>query len=193
MERFYIQSLTLSNYRKFEEKTFRLNPGMNLFIGRNASGKTSVLEAASVILGAYLAAFKEYVPSRFVENISDEDVLRKTNRMIKKLALPEGIRQYPCSVGCEMGWDSNKKEFKRILEKEGGRTKFAGKNPMQPEVTLWERAMKAADGSDEKEVLPLVLYLSSARLWNENSRDDEVVKEGLAAAFKGTKKEYVLG
>lgn len=51
--------------------------GMNVFIGKNASGKTTVLEAVSVMLGAYLAAFKEYVPSRFVQNISDMDVHKK--------------------------------------------------------------------------------------------------------------------
>ena len=30
------------------------------------------------------------------------------------------------------------------------------------------KAIKAADGSDEGQIYPLVLYLSSARLWNEN-------------------------
>ena len=32
----------------------------------------------------------------------------------------------------------------------------------------WEESIKAADCSDEIQVYPLVLYLSSARLWNEN-------------------------
>lgn len=168
MERFYLKEITLSNYRKFENSTFQLNPQMNLFVGKNASGKTTVLEAADVILGAYLAAFKEYVPSRFVQNISDDDVLRKVNIFVKELAIPESVRQYPCSVGCRMLWDKDEIPFSRILEKEGSRTKFAGKNPMQQEVTEWEKAIKSADGSDTELILPLVLYLSSARLWNEN-------------------------
>ena len=50
---------------------------MNVIIGKNASGKTAILEAATVILGAYLTAFKEYVPSRFGHNISDSDVFEK--------------------------------------------------------------------------------------------------------------------
>lgn len=168
MERFYLDKLTLSNYRKFEHRTFQLKPGMNLFIGKNASGKTTVLEAASVMLGAYLAAFKEYVPSRYVQNISDDDVRRKTNKFEKNLALAEGIRQFPCTVGCKMIWDKGEVDFQRSLEKEGSRTKFSGKNPMQPKVALWEKDMKQADGTDEEQILPLVLYLSSARLWNEN-------------------------
>ena len=79
---FVIDSISLSNYRKFEDITFHLNLKMNVFIGKNASGKTSVIEAVSVMLGAYLAAFKEYVLSRFDKNISDADVRRKNNKFI---------------------------------------------------------------------------------------------------------------
>lgn len=65
---FKIQELALFNYRRFENKKFMLNPRMNVFAGKNGSGKTTILEAANVILGAYLAAYKTYVPSRFVYN-----------------------------------------------------------------------------------------------------------------------------
>ena len=52
---FKIQELALLNYRRFENEKFTLNPRMNVFAGKNGSGKTTVLEAANVMLGAYLA------------------------------------------------------------------------------------------------------------------------------------------
>lgn len=64
MEQFYLKDIELFHFRKFENVTYELNPRMNVIIGKNASGKTAILEAATVILGAYLTAFKEYVPSR---------------------------------------------------------------------------------------------------------------------------------
>ena len=168
MEQFYLKNIELFHFRKFEDITYEFNPRMNVVIGKNASGKTSLLEATTVILGAYLAAFKEYVPSRYSHNISDADVLKKSLKPVKNVAVTSSIQQYPCKITSQFMWDKSVKKCVRSLEKEGGRTKFIGKNPMRDDVEKWEKAIKAADGSDNEQIYPLVLYLSSARLWNEN-------------------------
>ena len=168
MEQFYLKNIELFHFRKFDNAVYEFNPRMNVVIGKNASGKTTVLEAATVILGAYLTAFKEYVPSRFGHNISDSDVLKKSLKPVKNVAVTASVQQYPCKVTSQFAWDKSVKTCTRGLEKEGGRTKFLGKNPMRTTIEKWERAIKAADGSDADQIYPLVLYLSSARLWNEN-------------------------
>ena len=173
---FNISELEVSNYRKFENKKFKLNSQMNVFAGRNGSGKTALLEAATVVMGAYLAAFKKYVPSRFVHNISPNDVHLKALLSEDAAVLTSGgIPQYPCRVACKVQWDKGKTpiEFQRVLLKADGRTKFDGSNPMQSTVLQWENLIALADHSDENIILPLVLYLSSARLWNENSAQDK--------------------
>lgn len=168
MEQFYLKNIELFHFRKFENAVYEFNPRMNVVIGKNASGKTTVLEAATVILGAYLTAFKEYVPSRFGHNISDSDVLKKSLKPVKNVAVTATVQQYPCKVTSQFAWDKSVETCTRGLEKEGGRTKFIGKNPMRATIEKWERAIKAADGSDADQIYPVVLYLSSARLWNEN-------------------------
>ena len=174
MERFYLKNIELFHFRKFDDITYELNPRMNVVIGKNASGKTTVLEAVTVILGAYLTAFKEYVPSRFGHNISDNDVLKKNLKQVKNIVTAASVQQFPCKVSSCFMWDKTIKKCTRSLEKEGGRTKFVGKNPMRAEVEKWEKAIKSADGSDMDQIYPLVLYLSSARLWNENNRAGEM-------------------
>lgn len=57
---FRLLELEVFNFRKFEHEIFKLNPQMNVFIGKNGSGKTAILEAAGVMLGAYLrSVYKE--------------------------------------------------------------------------------------------------------------------------------------
>ena len=166
-----IRELTVHNYRKFSEDSFALNPKMNVFAGKNGSGKTALLEAANVILGAYLAAFKTYVPSRYVFNISKDDAHLKTQIAEDSTVMTTGgIRQYPCKVSCKLVWDRSDEpiSFQRVLFKEDGRTKFDGPNLMQPTVVNWERAIAQANHADSDLIFPIALYLSSARLWNEN-------------------------
>ncbi len=166
-----IKQLNIQNFRRFESADFILNDHVNVFVGRNGSGKTAVLEAANVILGAYLAAFKTYVPSRFVYNISRDDVhLKIRDTEDSSIMSAGGIPQFPCKIACSIAWDRKDQyvSFQRSLLKMDGRTKFDGPNPMQYVVVEWEGMMKEAKDLDKELVLPIVLYLSSARLWNEN-------------------------
>lgn len=186
MRELYIKELTVTNYRKFKKKTFQLDKQMNVFAGKNSTGKTSVLEAANVVLGAYLAAYKTYVSSQYVFNISSDDAhLEKLQQKDQDVLQAGGIPQYPCTVQCRMHWGhSQEKEikFQRTLLKEGARTKFGGSNPMQGDVVSWEKLMSKADHSDDDIILPIVLYLSSARLWNDNSAK---LKEGVPTRTEG--------
>ena len=45
-----LQRLHLKNFRLFQDKTFTFSDGINLILGENGSGKTTVLEALNVLL-----------------------------------------------------------------------------------------------------------------------------------------------
>ena len=65
----YLKKLTISNYKSFyEPKIFEFEPGFNVLLGANSSGKTSVLEAISY---QELAA----TPHRSILNVIDVDTL----------------------------------------------------------------------------------------------------------------------
>lgn len=44
-----IQSLTLRNFRNYETASLELSPGVNVFCGENAQGKTNILEAVGLL------------------------------------------------------------------------------------------------------------------------------------------------
>ena len=55
-----IHELRLKNFRKFEDSVFRFNAdtGVTVLIGDNATGKTAILDALSIMMGSYLLGFK---------------------------------------------------------------------------------------------------------------------------------------
>jgi predicted ATP-binding protein involved in virulence len=61
----HFESVSIQNFRGIEELALSFAPGVNLLIGENGAGKTSILEALSVALGAYLAGVPQIVASGF--------------------------------------------------------------------------------------------------------------------------------
>jgi DNA repair exonuclease SbcCD ATPase subunit len=45
-----IETLTIENWKAFEQRTFRFDKGVNFLVGKNGTGKTTVLEAISLAL-----------------------------------------------------------------------------------------------------------------------------------------------
>ena len=43
MEQFYLKNIELFHFRKFEDITYEFNPRMNVVIGKNESGKSTLL------------------------------------------------------------------------------------------------------------------------------------------------------
>lgn len=48
-----IDQIRIQNFKKFTDQEFQLSPRLNLFIGDNGSGKTSVLDALAIALGIW--------------------------------------------------------------------------------------------------------------------------------------------
>ena len=52
-----INRLRLSNFRCFENLEMQLHPKCNILTGINGAGKSTILDALAVALGAYLSGF----------------------------------------------------------------------------------------------------------------------------------------
>jgi len=46
----YISKISLKNFKKFKESEFEFNPNLNVIIGENAAGKSSILQAIDIVL-----------------------------------------------------------------------------------------------------------------------------------------------
>ena len=76
VEIMYISELYLENYRIFKEKTkIKFNPEMNVLIGQNNSGKTTIIKALSILFDQ--SSSKSMTINDFSKNITIEELKEK--------------------------------------------------------------------------------------------------------------------
>jgi predicted ATP-binding protein involved in virulence len=96
-----IDRLALHHFRGLESREFTLSPQFNLLVGPEGSGKTSVLEALSVALGAWSLGLPGTSDLR---PITPAD-LRQMPRSSRRLALPATRVEAAGRIGAEpVGW-----------------------------------------------------------------------------------------
>ncbi|EHK9018533.1 AAA family ATPase, partial [Vibrio vulnificus] len=66
-QNFFINTLQLQNYRCFEKIELCFKPGINVILGNNGAGKTSILGAMSIALGTWFRGMPN-VDGRTIQN-----------------------------------------------------------------------------------------------------------------------------
>src|SRR5437016_8850223 len=101
-----ISTLRLQNFRSYSDDSFEFDPGVNIIVGPNASGKTNLLEAILVLArgSSYRAHDSELV--RFSQPWARIDSHSETSgqRTVKIVTSPEPSKLY----------ELDSKTFKRL-------------------------------------------------------------------------------
>ena len=154
----YLKKIHIKNYKAIKELDIELKPGVNLLIGDNGAGKTSVLEGIAVALGGMFVN----VAGVSTKNIVKEDV----RFIIKPLGDSSTSIEYyePVSAGCMLHIsDSQEFTWNRIKEEVSAtHTKIDNKD-----VCVW---MKKLTNNSETN-LPLISFQSAARAWRVRRGD----------------------
>ena len=74
-DQLHIETLSASNFRIFKESRFVFNPRLNLIVGLNASGKSSLMAAIRASVGFLVHGLSEQSPSQ----LEDIDVRLQTD------------------------------------------------------------------------------------------------------------------
>lgn len=147
----YFKSVRIQNYKAIRDMEIDFNPGINLLIGDNGVGKTSILEALTVALGGFLSG---------IAGVSSKGILQSDVRIISSLIADasSGVQYVtPVSIGCVMDVEGAPYDWARTRENETGssRTKTTKKD-------IANYAGRIAN--DLNHELPLLSYLGITRV-----------------------------
>lgn len=154
----YLDRVHLYNYKVIKELEIHLNPGINLLIGDNGAGKTSVLEGIAAALGGLFVN---------VEGVNTKNIVKEDVRMQMKAVgdSSTSITYFePVLAGCSLttstgmsfSWDRVKEELSSKY------TKIDDKA-----VCAWMKKLTNEAGSN----LPLISFQSAARAWRVRRGD----------------------
>jgi predicted ATP-binding protein involved in virulence len=168
-----LDRLHLKNFRRFEKLTLDLDPSFTLLVGENASGKTSLLDAAAVAVGAFLLGITE---ARDARPLSAGEVrfvrFRQNGSVFEEFQWPARIEAVGELAGETVEWA-------RALN--GPRAKTTRREAAK----LAAMARNLADGvrTGGVDALPVFAYYGTQRLWLELRAVES--KRGIGSRFDG--------
>ena len=164
-----IHELRLKNFRKFEDSVFRFNAdtGVTVLIGNNATGKTAILDALSIMMGCYLQDFKT-VTARHI---------RKNEIRLKRVALGDTITLEPqwkegVAVACTASLDElidSQSSTPGTLSWSKELNSRSGRNIRKNANNIARFGGEAAGRVEKGEpvLLPVLGYYGTGRLWHQ--------------------------
>ncbi len=148
----YFEKIEIENFRSIVSMELNFKPGVNLLIGDNGVGKTSILDAIVIALGGYLNG----VNGVSAKNIVMADVRLNT---VNVGSVSTSIQYHtPVRIGCELNVDNQIYKWERIREDESPRrnTKIVKRDG---DISRYAKEIT----NDVAQELPVFSYQSSVR------------------------------
>ncbi|CAN98472.1 hypothetical protein sce8302 [Sorangium cellulosum So ce56] len=177
-----IDEIRLINFRAFERFALHLEPRLTVLVGRNGTGKTTVLEGLAVALGAWLSFFNA---SR-----DDRPIPKSAARFVTTMhgGVPSMATCYPVRVEASGETPLGHVAWARELRGADSRTttgvtKSGREGPLEATRFMPHGIDDAISGA-EPIALPVLAYYGTGRLWH-HKRDRNPERAGLKSRLQG--------
>jgi predicted ATP-binding protein involved in virulence len=170
---FRVSEIELANFRCFKEQSFAFPERFTILIGDNGSGKSTVLEALSIGVGAvFLGIDGQQAPS-----IASEQARINRYELGQTSTLEP---RYPIAVRCKGIWQGQDVRWARTRQTQDGRTLRRGANKLVDRVKETQSCVREG----KRTILPVISFYSTGRLWRRQEDDPSSLDEP-GSRFKG--------
>ena len=157
-----IDSLTLRNFRLFEETQVDFHDRTSVIVGVNGSGKSSVLDAMSILLTCYIGGFDGFG----VQKIARSDIRRTSHG---RGSTYENVPQLPVELTAEGSIGRAHVSWKSTKLKD---SPHSSSPSAYDEVTsLAEDHQRRLREDGDPLSLPLIAHYGTERLWRRDTSD----------------------
>ena len=172
-----IDRIDIHDFRCFDEQTLDFDRRFTLLIGANATGKTAVLDALAVAVGAALIPVPE--PNARSKPIRPSDARRT---YVPGSETGYFVTHYPSQVGAKGELFGTELEWSRQLRSAKSRTDTRGAREVSGRM---EDAVRR-DARGDEVVLPYIAYYNTGRLWEPQRSSSAGGLEPLGLASRYT-------
>jgi predicted ATP-binding protein involved in virulence len=164
-----IERLQIENFKNFEDIDISFANGINLFVGSNGSGKTSILEAINVALGGF---FGEQEPKmqRMIE-MTEVRLFMSNNKLIR--SNKASVKAYSELVGGE--WVRNLNAV----------TKNNDTKNVKIASSYGSKCINNFNEPENRDLAPLIVYYSTQRLFKDASQSAKQKYDSAAGRRNG--------
>ena len=172
-----LKKLSMKNFRGFDELTVEFDERLSVIVGINGSGKTAILEAASIALGTYFSKF---------DGLSAPSI-GKGDARIKSYEMGESDdveSQYPVVISANAKTGTGEVlNWSRTLTRSQGRTTIGDAREMIQYGEIAQEKVRAGDADFQ---LPFLGYYGTGRLWDyHRDRNREHFDKSTASRTNG--------
>ena len=151
-----IQSVNLTNFRRFDNLEIDFHPEMTVIVSRNGQGKTSVLDAITVALGTFVGAF---------DMGKAQHINKRDARIARMREAQEGEAQYPVVINARFLYGPELPTLKLFVTRELSGPKSKTTIRDAHDLTEYGSHLQSMVRRQTLDPLPLVSYYGAGRLW----------------------------
>ena len=143
-----IDKINISNFKNFSQLDVEFAGGVNLFVGGNGSGKTSILEAINIAIGGFFGSQEQ-----------------KMQRMIEfdDIKITKGRREASASISSS---SSEIETWSRTIKRD---TKTNDTKAIKPASDYGENYFRLFEKPEDKTIAPVFAFYSTQRLFKDAS------------------------